>query len=70
MTITGSEVKPAPTDAYQTAFVNQVAAGRAGRPEDIAQAVAYLVSPEAEYVTGQVLFVDGGYSAGKLSVDG
>jgi 3-oxoacyl-[acyl-carrier protein] reductase len=50
--------------------VNQVAAGRAGRPEDIAQAVAYLVSPEAEYVTGQVLFVDGGYSAGKLSVDG
>ena len=70
MTITGSEVKPAPTDAYQAAFVNQVAAGRAGRPEDIAQAVAYLVSPEAEYVTGQTLFVDGGYSAGKLSVDG
>ncbi len=70
MTISGSEVKPAPTDAYQTAFVNQVAAGRAGRPEDIAQAVAYLVSPDAEYVTGQTLFVDGGYSAGKLSVDG
>ena len=70
MTITGSEIKPAPSESYQAAFVSQVAAGRPGRPEDIAQAVAYLVSPEAEYVTGQTLFVDGGYSAGKLTVRG
>jgi 2-hydroxycyclohexanecarboxyl-CoA dehydrogenase len=34
--------------------------GRLGRPEDVAPAVAYLVSDEAGYVTGQVLSVSGG----------
>ncbi|MDQ7957800.1 MAG: SDR family NAD(P)-dependent oxidoreductase [Pseudomonadota bacterium] len=38
--------------------------GRAGRPEDIAQAVAFLVSPQTGFITGQVLFVDGGKSLG------
>ncbi len=33
---------------------------RAGTPEDIAAAVAFLVSPDADYITGQVLSVDGG----------
>lgn len=33
-----------------------------GEPEDIASAVAYLVSPAARYITGQVLAVDGGLS--------
>ena len=33
---------------------------RLGRPEDVAGAVAYLASPEADYVTGQVLSVGGG----------
>jgi NAD(P)-dependent dehydrogenase (short-subunit alcohol dehydrogenase family) len=36
------------------------AVGRIGRAEEIGEAVAYLASPEAGYVTGQVLVVDGG----------
>ena len=44
--------------------------GRPGAPSDIAAAVAFLASRDAAYVNGQVIFVDGGYSAGKLSVSG
>jgi 3-oxoacyl-[acyl-carrier protein] reductase len=38
--------------------------GKAGRPEDIANAVSFLVSPRTDFITGQVLFVDGGKSLG------
>ena len=34
--------------------------GRLGDPEDIAKAVAFLVSDEAAYITGQTLHVNGG----------
>ncbi len=42
--------------------------GRAGRPEDVANAVSFLVSPRTDFITGQVLFVDGGKSLGGTAV--
>ncbi|MFQ5380290.1 MAG: SDR family NAD(P)-dependent oxidoreductase [Dehalococcoidia bacterium] len=39
--------------------------GRAGRPEDIANAVAWLASDEASYVTGHAMVVDGGLTSGR-----
>lgn len=38
----------------------QIPMGRLGRPEEVASAVTYLVSPEAGYITGQVIDINGG----------
>ena len=40
------------------------AIGRIGQPEDVANAVLYLASDEAAFVTGSMLTIDGGFSAG------
>ncbi len=44
----------------QNALAAQIPLGRLGQPSDVAAAVAYLASPEAGYVTGQELHVNGG----------
>jgi 3-oxoacyl-[acyl-carrier protein] reductase len=44
----------------QSRLLGTIPAGRFGMPEDVAAAVAYLASPEAAYVTGQTLHVNGG----------
>jgi 3-oxoacyl-[acyl-carrier protein] reductase len=47
-------------DDQKAAILGQVPAGRMGEPDEIAAAVLYLASPEAAYVTGATLHVNGG----------
>jgi 3-oxoacyl-[acyl-carrier protein] reductase len=47
-------------EKQREAILGQIPMRRLGRPEDIANATLYLASPLADYVTGQVLTVDGG----------
>ncbi len=51
------------TDDMHTQFTEAVPMGRMGTPEDQASMVAYLVGPEAAYITGQYFAVDGGWTA-------
>ena len=48
-----------PQDQHK-ALLSQIPLGQLGKPSDIAHAVAYLASPQAAYVTGQELHVNGG----------
>ncbi len=47
-------------DGVKEAAVAQIPLGRFGKPEDIADMVAYLASEKAAYITGQIISVDGG----------
>jgi 3-oxoacyl-[acyl-carrier protein] reductase len=47
-------------EAQRGKLLEQIPLGRIGRPEDVADAAAYLAGPEAAYITGQVLRVNGG----------
>jgi len=50
-----------PTGELFEEIVGGQAVGRRGRPEDIAEAIAYLASPAASFITGQTVNVDGGH---------
>ena len=48
------------SDNVKQEFLKQIPLGYAGTPRDVAYAVAFLASEEAQYITGQVLNIDGG----------
>jgi 3-oxoacyl-[acyl-carrier protein] reductase len=55
----------ASNETYRESYKSMVPMGRLGRPEDLAEAVAFLASDEAGWITGEVLHVDGGFLAGR-----
>ena len=55
-----TDMTAAMPEAAQQAMCSAIPAARPGKPEDVARAVAFLVSDDAAYITGQVLAVDGG----------
>jgi 3-oxoacyl-[acyl-carrier protein] reductase len=50
-------------EAAQALIAGCLPISRMGMPQDIANAISWFCSPEASWVTGQVLFVDGGYTS-------
>jgi NAD(P)-dependent dehydrogenase (short-subunit alcohol dehydrogenase family) len=44
-------------------FVKSIPIGRPGQPEDVSQLVQFLLSPAADFMTGNVIFLDGGHDA-------
>lgn len=56
-----SEMTQAIPDKVKEFFIRQIPLARMGRPEEIAAACVFLASGEADYITGQVLRVNGGW---------
>ena len=77
--ITVNAVAPGPTETEmfrqntpagseaEGRFLSHVPMNRLGKPEELAAAVAFMLSEDAGFITGQTLFVDGGASIGKAA---
>ena len=55
-----TDMTAALSEAQQQALLGQIPLGHLGKPADVAQAVAFLASAQASYITGQELHVNGG----------
>ena len=51
-------------DAFYKNFLKRIPIGRLGKPEDFIVTVVFLSSKASDFMTGAVLYVDGGYTAG------
>jgi NAD(P)-dependent dehydrogenase (short-subunit alcohol dehydrogenase family) len=60
---TATERTPDPEHPKVSAISHRIPLGRFGLSSEIGAAVAFLASPEADYITGQILYVDGGIAA-------
>jgi NAD(P)-dependent dehydrogenase (short-subunit alcohol dehydrogenase family) len=49
-------------EAMTAQIVRAIPLGRMGKPDDIANLVVFLVSDEANFITGQTIVSDGGYT--------
>jgi NAD(P)-dependent dehydrogenase (short-subunit alcohol dehydrogenase family) len=55
-------------DDYVNAIVTGIPAGRIGQPDDIARAVLFLASPDSDFISGSIMYVDGGSTAGRTTL--
>jgi NAD(P)-dependent dehydrogenase (short-subunit alcohol dehydrogenase family) len=62
--------KAGPSPEYAQRFINEVPIGRLADPQEIADTVLFVASERSRFLTGQAIYVDGGYSSGKMSIDG
>ena len=51
-------------EKFKESIISKIPSGRLGKPEDIANAVVFLVSSESDYINGETIHVNGGLYLG------